>query len=186
MAPSSPLQGRRCASALGTDGVPLMGEEKCVEIEINDDLRKRVESHLASMDQYAIGIVRAAAEIEAILSEAIKSKFVNQIQLRKVVGESFGRVISLSFALGLVRQKTYECLLKLQGLRNDIAHSISHPIKIRESLNLVMFLGSEAENKVQELASNIASREDPESALALCHKAALQLLVQKVKDDVMA
>lgn len=163
-----------------------MDKEEYVKIEISEDLRKRVESHLASMDQYAIALIRATAEIEAMLSEALKSKFVNQIQLRKVVGDSFGRVISMSFALGVVRQKTYECLLNLQSLRNNIAHSISHPIKLRESLSLVMFLGAGAEKKVQDLASTLASPTTPESALALCHKAALQLLVQEVRTDVLA
>jgi hypothetical protein len=163
-----------------------MNENELLNIDVGDDIRARIEAHLVSMDQYAIFLIRAAAEIEIILSEALKSKFVNQINLKRVVGESFGWVISLSFAIGVIHQKTYESLLNLQSLRNTIAHSSEHHLKLKESLDLVLFLGATAHDKVEQVADSLSNSNLQEGPLVLCHKAALQLLVQKVKDEVLA
>jgi len=163
-----------------------MNETDLLNIEVGDDIKARIEAHLKLMDQHAISIIRSTAEVEIILSEALKSKFVNQINLKKVVGDSFGRIVALSFALGTVQQKTYECLLNLQSLRNTIAHSSEHYLKLNESLNLVLFLGAKANDVVQEKAAALVNPNISETALALCHKAALELLVQRVKSDVLA
>lgn len=150
--------------------------EEFVEFDLNDSLKKRIEFHLEVMDKHALSIIRAAAKIEIILSEAVKAKFVNEIGVQKVVGDSLARLIQLAFALGVVKQKTYESLINFKNIRNRMAHETKTDLRVKDSLSMLLFLGSDADKVVQERGSYLAE----------WHKASLEILVEHVEAEVNA
>lgn len=154
----------------------MTDRDETMKIELDNSLKERIKLHLDLMDKHALNIIRAAARIEIILSEAVKSKFVNEIGVQKVVGDSLARLIQLSFALGVIRQKTYESLLNFKQIRNRIAHDIELDLKISDLLSMLLFLGGDAERIVQEKGSYLAE----------WHKVSLDLLVEHVEREANA
>ncbi|MEH6640568.1 hypothetical protein [Vreelandella glaciei] len=147
-----------------------------MKIELDDSMEERIKLHLDLMDKHALNIIRAAASIEIILSEAVKSKFVNEIGVQKVVGDSLARLIQLSFALGVIKQKTYESLLNFKGVRNRMAHDPEPDLRVSDLLSMLLFLGSDAERIVQERGSYLAE----------WHKVSLELLVEHIEREANA
>jgi hypothetical protein len=86
------------------------------ELKLDESLQERIRLHMELMDKHALSVLRAVAELEYILSQAVQAKFKNQISAQKVVGDSFARLIRLAFALGVVEQKTYESLINLKDI----------------------------------------------------------------------
>lgn len=150
--------------------------EEPVKIDLDDSLKKRIEFHLELMDKHALNIIRTAAKIEIILGEAVKAKFVNEIGVQKVVGDSLARLIQLAFALGVVKQKTYESLLNFKSIRNRIAHGTETDLLIKDLLSMLLFLGSDAEKIVQKKGSYLSE----------WHKVSLEILVEHVEAEVNA
>jgi hypothetical protein len=154
----------------------MENSEEFVKIDLDDSLKKRIELHLELMDKHALNIIRSAAKIEVILSEAVKTKFVNEIGVQKVVGDSLARLIQLAFALGVIKQKTYESLLNFKSVRNRMAHGEETDLKIKDLLSMLLFLGSDAERVVQEKGSYLAE----------WHRVSLKILVEHVEAEVNA
>ncbi len=147
-----------------------------MKVELDDSLKERIKLHLDLMDKHALNIIRAAARIEIILSEAVKSKFVNEIGVQKVVGDSLARLIQLSFALGVIKQKTYESLLNFKKIRNRMAHDPEPDLKVSDLLSMLLFLGNDAERVVQERGSYLAE----------WHKVSLEVLVEHIEREANA
>jgi|GEM_PF-3686934 len=154
----------------------MENSEEFIKIDIDGSLKKRIEFHLELMDKHALNIIRAAARIEIILSEAVKERFENEIGVQKVVGDSLARLIQLSFALGVIKQKTYESLLNFKNIRNRMAHNAETDLRIKDLLSMLLFLGSDAERIVQEKGSYLAE----------WHKVSLEILVEHVESEVNA
>ncbi|ETX11178.1 hypothetical protein MUS1_12310 [Marinomonas ushuaiensis DSM 15871] len=150
--------------------------EEFVKIDLDDSLKKRIELHLELMDKHALNIIRSAAKIEVILNEAVKAKFVNEIGVQKVVGDSLARLIQLAFALGVIKQKTYESLLNFKSVRNRMAHGEETDLQVKDLLSMLLFLGSDAERVVQEKGSYLAE----------WHQISLEILVEHVEAEVNA
>lgn len=149
---------------------------KAINIDLDESLRERIRLHIDLMDKHALNIIRSAAELEYILAQAVQNKFENEISVHKVVGDSFARLIQLAFALGVIRQKTYESLLNFKGIRNRVAHEVQPDIKVRDLLSTLLFLGKDAERIVQERGDYLAE----------WHKVSLELLVDHVRGEVVA
>lgn len=154
----------------------MSDREQSMKIDLDESLKGRITLHLDLMDKHALNIIRAAARIEIILSEAVKSKFVNEIGVQRAVGDSLARLIQLSFALGVIGQKTYESLLNFKKIRNQIAHDPEPDLMISDLLSMLLFLGSDAERIVQERGSYLAE----------WHKVSLELLVEHVEREANA
>ncbi|MCC5860081.1 MAG: hypothetical protein JJT90_18155 [Ectothiorhodospiraceae bacterium] len=150
--------------------------DKFVDLELDESLQERIRLHLELMDKHALNILRAVAELEYILSQAVQAKFKNQISAQKVVGDSFARLIRLAFALDVVGQKTFESLLNLKDIRNRVAHEVQPDIKVKDLLSIVLFLGKDAEGVVQEKGAYLAE----------WHQVSLDLLVDHVKSEILA
>jgi len=148
--------------------------EDYIKIDIDESIQQRIKLHLELMDKHALQIIRAAAKIERILSKAVKTKFVNEIGVHKVIGDSLARLIQLSFALGVINQKTYQSLLNLKSIRNRMAHEAETDIRIKDLLSMLLFLGKDAEKIVQGKGSHLAE----------WHKVSLELLVEHVENEV--
>lgn len=159
-------------AALGR-GAVVADPDECIKVQLDDSLKERIKLHLDLMDKHALNIIRTAARIEIILSEAVKSKFVNEIGVQKVIGDSLARLIQLSFVLGVIKQKTYESLLNFKGIRNRMAHDPEPDLKIKDLLSMLLFLGNTAEGIVQERGSYLAE----------WHKVSLELLVEHVERE---
>ena len=150
--------------------------EELVKIDLSDSLKKRIQFHLELMDKHALNLIRTAAKIEIILSEAVKTKFVNEIGVQKVVGDNLARLIQLAFALGVIQQKTYESLLNFKKIRNRMAHGTETDLRIRDLLSMLLFLGPDAEEIVQEKGAYLAE----------WHKVSLDILLEHVEAEVNA
>lgn len=150
--------------------------DEFVNFELDESLRERIRLHMDLMDKHALNVIRAVAELEYILSQAIQAKFKNRMSAQKVVGDSFARLIQLAFALGVIEQKTYESLLNLKSIRNRVAHEVQPNIKVKDMRSILLFLGKDADQVVQ----------DKGAYLAEWHKVSLELLVNHVKDVVIA
>ena len=150
--------------------------DKFVDLKLDESLQERIRLHLELMDKHALNTLRAVAELEYILSQAVQAKFKNQMSAQKVVGDSFARLIRLAFALDVVGQKTFESLLNLKDIRNRVAHEVQPDIKVKDLLSIVLFLGKAAEEVVQEKGAYLAE----------WHQVSLDLLVDHVKSEVLA
>jgi hypothetical protein len=122
--------------------------DRFVDLKFDESLEERMRLHLELMDKHALNILRADAELEYILSQAIQARFKNQISVQKVVGGSFPRLIRLAFAMDVVGQKTFESLLNLKDIRNRVAHEARPDTQIKDLLAIVLFLGKDAEEVV--------------------------------------
>lgn len=151
----------------------MKDQSESMIVGLDESLKKRIKLHLDLMDKHALNIIRAAAKIEIILSEAVKSKFVNEIGVQKVVGDSLARLIQLSFALGVIKQKTYESLLNFKNIRNRMAHKPEPDLKVIDLLSMLLFLGNDAEQIIQNRGSYIAE----------WHEVSLQLLVEHIEQE---
>lgn len=149
--------------------------DKFFEMELDESLQERIRIHMELMDKHALNVLRAVAELEYILSQAVQAQFKNRMSAQKVVGDSFARLIQLAFALGVVEQKTYESLINLKGIRNRVAHEIQPNIKVKDARSILLFLGNDAEKLVQDEGANLAE----------WHKVSLELLINHVKDTVV-
>ncbi len=154
-------------------------KNKIESIVLSDNLRQRIEKGLERLDLHALAIIRAGVQIEIILNEVLQAKFINGISVSKVVGNSFARVIHLSYALGIVEQKTYESLLNFKKVRDRCAHSsdfISLNITLQDAKNMTLFLGKGTVKEIERRGSCYVE----------WHEAALQLLVERVKKEALA
>ncbi len=152
----------------------MENREEPLKIEIDDSLKERLKYHQELMDKHALNIIRAAAEIEIFLNKAVQEKFVNSIGVGKVTGENFSRLIQLAFALGVIKQKTYESLVNFKGLRNRVAHEAQPNLMIKDILSILLFLGNEVESIVQKNGDFLSD----------WHRVSLELLLGHIKNEI--
>jgi hypothetical protein len=104
------------------------------KIELDEETKERINLFLKEIDLYALSHLRAAATIEFVLREAISSKLVNKINIDRLVGDNFSKIITLSYAMGVIDKKLYDSLESFRKIRNDIAHKVEPDIRLPRSL----------------------------------------------------
>ncbi|WP_162917474.1 hypothetical protein [Dongia deserti] len=121
--------------------------------ETLDELRRRFEKHLRHVDETTLVVLKAHLLIEEMLDSIISSfvfhpKFIEAANLR------FAQKISVARSMSLDEHENemWEIAVKLNSLRNELAHALDSPkrtAKTQAVIDLYFRLSADARNPLQ-------------------------------------